>query len=105
MCKEAGKPKSSDTKHINPAEFQDVNLADDADSIFDEQDEDTYKILALLNQQLLRDTFGDDDMASDLEDDTPEFSQAFMDNMRAMVEEHFGPDAAERFMALNNQKK
>lgn len=105
MCKNAGKPMDSDTQHVNPAVCQDEENAIMADGILSEQDANTYKILAILNQEHLRDTFGADDTASDLQDDTPEFSQAFMDGMRAMMAERFGTDAAEQLMTLENNQK
>lgn len=99
MCKEAGGPMNSEAEHVTPAMSK-------GEKILDEQDRSTYEILAILNQEHFRDTFGEDGTASELPDDTPEFSQAFMDGMRAMMEERFGSDAAEQFMTLtNNQSK
>lgn len=87
MCRDAGEPQDRDTELVNPAE----------------QDANTYKILAILNQEHLADTFGEDGTASELSDDTLEFSQAFMDGMRAMTAERFGAEAAERLTTQNNQ--
>ena len=65
----------------------------------DVQDETVNEILTTLNQKNLQNTFDEKDTAEG--DGMDKFSQAFMDNMRAMVAERFGEDAADRFMVQN----
>ena len=65
----------------------------------DMQDETVNEILTTLNQKNLQNTFDEKDTAEG--DGMDKFSQAFMDNMRAMVAERFGEDAADRFMVQN----
>ena len=45
------------------------------------QDETIKKILTMLDQKILRETFDENDTASEM-NKLPEFSQAFKDNMR-----------------------
>lgn len=61
------------------------------------QDETIKKILTMLDQQNLRETFDENDTASEI-NKSPVFSQAFKDNMRAMVASRFGAEAAEQFI-------
>lgn len=107
MIGNTGEPTNGNTEHVDPADWdgssEDLNDVEEMDAVFDEQDEDTYRILAMLNQEHLEDAFGSDGTASEL-DETPEFSQAFMDGMRAMVADRFGQEAADQFMALNNNQ-
>lgn len=107
MCRQAGEPMNGNTEHADtairddyPEELDDM---EDTEDYPDEQDKDTYRILAILNQEHLTDAFDEDGTAS--EDETPEFSQAFMDGMRTMVADCYGQEAAERFMTQNNNKK
>lgn len=51
----------------------------------------------MLDQQNLRETFDENDTASEI-NKSPVFSQAFKDNMRAMVASRFGAEAAEQFI-------
>ena len=96
MCRETGKPMDGAAEHVNAAIRQDG--ADDlSDAVFALQEKNTYKILAILNQEHLEDAFGDKSTASE-PDTTPEFSQAFMDGMRSMVAESYGYEAAEKLM-------
>ena len=107
MIGNTGEPTNGNTEHVDPADWdgssEDLNDMEEMDAVFDEQDEDTYRILAMLNQEHLEDAFGSDGTASEL-DETPEFSQAFMDGMRAMVADRFGQEAADQFMALNHNQ-
>lgn len=110
MTRETDEPMNGNTEHVDPAgwdgsseELEDFEDPEEMDAVFDEQDEDTYRILAMLNQEHLEDAFGSDGTASEL-DETPEFSQAFMDGMRTMVADRFGQEAADQFMALNNNQ-
>lgn len=107
MCRQAGEPMNGNTEHADPAIRDDYPEAlddmEETEDYPDEQDEDTYRILAILNQEHLTDAFDEDGTAS--EDETPEFSQAFMDGMRTMVADRYGQEAAERFMTQNNNKK
>lgn len=107
MCRQAGEPMNGNTEHADPAIRDDYPEAlddmEETEDYPDEQDEDTYRILAILNQEHLTDAFDEDGTAS--EDETPEFSQAFMDGMRTMVADCYGQEAAERFMTQNNNKK
>jgi hypothetical protein len=89
MYKEAGEPLDGETKQpVDPA-YQ--------------QDDFIYKILAMLDQERMEDTFGVDSV-SELQEELG-FSRLFMDNMRAMVAEHYGHEAAERFMAQNKYQE
>lgn len=107
MCRQAGEPMNGNTEHADPAIRDDYPEAlddmEETEDYPDEQDEDTYRILAILNQEHLTDAFDEDGTAS--EDETPEFSQAFMDGMRTMVADRYGQEAVERFMTQNNNKK
>lgn len=107
MCRQAGEPMNGNTEHADPAIRDDypeeLDDMEETEDYPDEQDEDTYRILAILNQEHLTDAFDEDGTAS--EDETPEFSQAFMDGMRTMVADRYGQEAAERFMTQNNNKK
>lgn len=107
MCRQAGEPMNGNTEHADPAIRDDypeeLDDMEDTEDYPDEQDKDTYRILAILNQEHLTDAFDEDGTAS--EDETPEFSQAFMDGMRTMVADRYGQEAAERFMTQNNNKK
>lgn len=107
MCRQAGEPMNGNTEHADPAIRDDYPEAlddmEETEDYPDEQDEDTYRILAILNQEHLTDAFDEDGTAS--ENETPEFSQAFMDGMRTMVADRYGQEAAERFMTQNNNKK
>lgn len=107
MNRETDEPMNGNTEHVDPAGWdgssEELEVMDEMDEVFDEQDEDTYRILAMLNQEHLEDAFGSDGTASEL-DETPEFSQAFMDGMRTMVADRFGQEAADQFMALNHNQ-
>lgn len=107
MCRQAGEPMNGNTEHADTAIRDDyseeLDDMEDTEDYPDEQDKDTYRILAILNQEHLTDAFDEDGTAS--EDETPEFSQAFMDGMRTMVADRYGQEAAERFMTQNNNKK
>ena len=107
MSKQADEPMNGNTEQVDPADWNNSPEASESeeamDDVLNEQDEDTYRILAILNQEHLNDTFGKNGTASEL-DETPEISQAFMDRMRAMVAESCGQEAADQFMTLTNNK-
>jgi hypothetical protein len=89
MCKEAGAPVDGEAMQpVDPVNIQDVF---------------TYKILAMLDQARQKETFGAENAVSEPQEELG-FSRSFMDNMRAMVAEHYGPEAAERFMAHNSNQ-
>ena len=97
MCGKTGEPKDGNTMTAGQGKCQtETNRCGEKP---DMQDETVNEILTTLNQKNLQNTFDEKDTAEG--DGMDKFSQAFMDNMRAMVAERFGEDAADRFMVQN----
>lgn len=95
MHEETGGPKNCHT--TDAAQDNHRTKMNESGEELEMQDETIKKILTMLDQQNLRETFDENDTASEI-NKSPEFSQAFKDNMRAMVANRFGAEAAERFI-------
>lgn len=95
MHEETGGPKNSHTIDADQNNRQ-AELKEYGEEI-ELQDETIHKILMMLDQQILCETFDEEDIVSEL-DESPDFSQAFKDRMCTMVVERFGQEAAEDFI-------
>jgi len=95
MHEETGGPKNSHTTDADRSNRQ-AELKKYGEEI-ELQDETIHKILIMLDQQILQETFDGEDTVSEL-DESPCFSQAFKDNMRTMVAGMFGQEAADDFI-------
>ena len=92
MHEETGGPKNSHTTDAdqNNRQAESKEYGEEIEL----QDETIRKILMMFDQQILCETFDEEDTVSEL-DGSPDFSQAFKDRMRTMVAEKFGQEAAE----------
>ena len=95
MHEETGGPKNSHTTDAdqNNRQAESKEYGEEIEL----QDETIRKILMMFDQQILCETFDEEDTVSEL-DGSPDFSQAFKDRMRTMVAEKFGQEAAEDFI-------
>lgn len=95
MHEETGGPKNSHTTDTdqNNRQAESKEYGEEIEL----QDETIRKILMMFDQQILCETFDEEDTVSEL-DGSPDFSQAFKDRMRTMVAEKFGQEAAEDFI-------
>ncbi len=96
MHEGTGGPKNCRTKDADHVNRQ--AALKNHDEEIELQDETIHKILMMLDQQMFQENFGEEENISE-SDGSPCFSQTFKDNMRGMVAERLGEEAADRFIA------